>query len=129
MAIPPSKIDRIEVIPELYVRGSVKFGGIISIFSRQGDFAGIRLPDGSYFFDYSAFQPALHPLEARLSGKGKIPDTRNTIFWMDHLELYRDRPVKISFRAPSLPGKYLILIRGISQDGNPESGLNRFEVK
>ena len=129
MAIPPSKIDRIEVVPELYVRGSVKFGGIISIFSRQGDFAGIRLPAGSYFFDYPAFQPVPGPLETRHPGNGKIPDTRNTIFWTDHLELNGDRPVKISFRAPFLPGKYHILFRGISRDGSPGFGLNSFMVE
>ena len=129
MAIPPSKIDHIEVVPEVYVKGDVKYGGIISLTSRQGDLAGIKLPEGSYFFDYSAFQPSLSPLYPKYSGPGKIPDTRNTLLWMDHLELHKDTSCKVSFQAASVPGTYLILFRGVSPDGNIVHGLKQIEVE
>jgi len=129
MAIPPSKIDRIEVVPEVYVKGEVKYGGILSLTSRKGDLAGIKLPMGSYFFDYAAFQASLNPLRPKYTGPGKIPDTRNTLFWMDHLTLQKDESRKVSFQAASLPGSYLILFRGVSSDGNIVYGLNRFIVE
>jgi hypothetical protein len=129
LAIPPSKIDHIEVIPEVYVRGGMKYGGIISITSRQGDLAGIKLSEGSYFFDYATLQPPLIPQRPRYKGPGTIPDTRNTIFWNDHLELNKDSPLRISFTAASLPGTYLILIRGVSSDGTIVHGLNQINVE
>lgn len=129
MAIPPSKLDHIEVIPEVYVLGEVKYGGIISFTSREGDLASIKLPEGSYFFDYLAFQPSLLPQGARYSGPGKIPDTRNTLFWRDQLELLKGTSQKVSFQAASVPGTYLILFRGISSDGEIVYGTEHFLVK
>jgi len=129
MAIPPSKLDHIEVIPEVYVLGEVKYGGIISFTSREGDLASIKLPEGSYFFDYLAFQPPLIPQGARHSGPGKIPDTRNTLYWRDQLELHKGSSQKLSFQAASVPGTYTILFRGVSSDGDLVFGMEHFLVK
>ena len=129
MNIPPSKIRRVDVIPEVYIRGEVKYGGIISFTSQKGDLAGIKLPEGSYFFDYASFQTSLISQRARFSGSGKIPDTRNTLFWMDQMELFNDRSTRVTFRAASVPGSYLILFRGVSSNGSIVHGLNRFNVK
>ncbi len=129
LAIPPSKIDRIEVIREVYVLGEVKFGGIICFTSRQGDLAGMKLPEGSYFFDYTTLHPPLLPQGPRYKGGNKIPDSRNTLLWMDHLELHKNTPFKVSFKAASIPGNYLILLRGISSDGRIVHGMNRFRVE
>jgi hypothetical protein len=129
MAIPPSKIDHIDVIPEVYILGDVKYGGILSFTSRQGDLASIKLPEGSYFFDYAAYEPSLIPQGARYSGLAKIPDTRNTFFWADHLELRGNTPHHISFQAPTVPGSYVILFRGLGSDGNIVYGLNYFDVE
>ena len=129
MAIPPSKIDHIDVIPEVYVLGEVKYGGIISITSRQGDLASIKLPEGSYFFDYMTYQAPRIPKGARYSGPGKIPDTRNTLFWMDQVELHGDRSLKVSFPAATVPGTYNIIFRGVSPEGEIVIGLNQFTVE
>jgi hypothetical protein len=129
MSIPPSKIDHIDVIPEVYVLGSVKYGGIISFTSRQADLASIKLPEGSYFFDYTAFHPALPQQRARFTGPGKIPDTRNTLFWMEHAELQAKRSLKVGFHAAAIPGSYLILFRGVSSRGEIVFGLNHFRVE
>jgi len=129
MAIPPSKLDHIEVIPEVYVLGEVKYGGIISFTSREGDLASIKLPEGSYFFDYMAYQAPLIQQAARYSGPGKIPDTRNTLFWRDQLELHKGSPKKVSFQSASIPGRYLILFRGVSSDGEIVYGMDHFQVE
>jgi hypothetical protein len=52
LALPPEKIDRIELINEVYLKGSMTFGGLVAIYSKGGDMAGIDLPAGSYFFDF-----------------------------------------------------------------------------
>jgi hypothetical protein len=129
MAIPPSKLDHIDVIPEVYVLGEVKYGGIISFTSLEGDLASIKLPEGSYFFDYLAYQPSLVPQAARYDGPVKIPDARNTLFWMDQLELREDSSMKVSFQAASVPGTYLILFRGVSSEGDIVYGMDHFEVE
>lgn len=129
LAIPPSKIDRIEVIREVYVLGEVKFGGIICFTSRQGDLAGMKLPEGSYFFDYTTLHRPMVPQGPRYKGGSKIPDSRNTLLWMDHLELDKSSSSKVSFQAASLPGNYLILFRGVSSEGEIVHGLNQIQVE
>jgi hypothetical protein len=129
LAIPPARIYRIEVVPEVFIKGEAKYGGIISFISRQKNLAGITLPEGSYFFDYNAIQPPTKTVHTEFSGPGRIPDTRNTLFWLDHLELHRDSSSKISFQAASIPGTYVILFRGVSSDGNIVYGLNSFNVE
>jgi len=129
LAIPPSKIEHIEVISEVYIRGGMKYGGIISFTSRDRDLAGIKLSEGSYFFDYASFQPPLSPLHPRYTGPGTIPDTRNTLFWEAHMELNSETSSKISFPAASVPGTYLILLRGVSPDGSIVHGLNYINVE
>jgi len=129
LALPPSKIDRIEVIPEVYVLGEVKYGGIICFTSRQGDLAGMKLAEGSYFFDYASLHPPMAPQVPRYKGGSSIPDTRNTLLWMDHLELHKGSSSKVSFQAASVPGTYLILFRGVSSEGSIVYGMNRFRVE
>ncbi len=129
LALPPSKIDRIEVIREVYILGDVKFGGIICFTSRQGDFAGMKLSEGSYFFDYTTLHPPMVPQGPRYKGGSRIPDTRNTLLWMDHLELHMGSSCKVSFQAASVPGNYLILFRGVSSEGEIVHGMNSFRVE
>ena len=129
LAIPPSKLDHIDVISEVYVLGEVKYGGIISFTSLAGDLASIPLPEGSYFFDYKAYEPSLKPQAARFEGPASIPDMRNTLFWKDHLSLHPGSPVKIGFQAASVPGTYLILFRGVSSDGEVVYGMDTFGVE
>ena len=117
------------MVPEVYVFGEEKYGGIISITSKKGDLASIKLPEGSYFFDYLTYQPQMAGPLARYSGPAKIPDTRNTLFWKDHLALRKGLTQKFSFKASGVPGSYIILFRGISFDGDIVHGLNYFTVE
>jgi len=129
LAIPPSKIDRIEVVPDIYVLGNVKYGGIICFTSREGDLAGMKLPEGSYFFDFAAIQPSLVQPHPRYAGGSRMPDTRNTLFWKEHVEFDLERTCRISFQAASIPGNYLILFRGVSPDGEIVYGSNHIQVE
>jgi hypothetical protein len=129
LAISPSKIDRIEVIPEIYVLGEVKYGGIICFTSREGDLAGMTLPEGSYFFDFTALQPPLVQPHPRYPDGSRMPDTRNTLFWKDHMEFDKEHPGKISFQAASVPGNYLILFRGVSSEGEIVYGSDHIHVE
>jgi hypothetical protein len=129
LAIPPSKIDRIEVVPDIYVLGEIKYGGIICFTSREGDLAGMKLPEGSYFFDFAAIQPSLVPPHPRYPGESRVPDTRNTLFWKEQMDFGPERPGMISFKAASVPGNYLILFRGVTSDGAIVYGSNRIQVE
>ncbi|MEA3460329.1 MAG: hypothetical protein U9R49_00530 [Bacteroidota bacterium] len=129
LALSPDKIERIDLINEVYLKGNVTFGGVLAIHSRKGDMAGIDLPEGSYFFDYQSFQPAVKPAEPAPVPDKRVPDTRNTIFWTEGLNLEQGSQKELSFRAPAHAGSYVILVRGILPDGQPYAASTSFLVE
>lgn len=134
MALSPEKIDRVDLITDVYLKGNVAFGGVLAIYSKKGDMAGIDLPEGSYFFDYESFYPQPGEAElATLSQSGqiskRIPDTRNTIYWKADLRLKKGNDLELAFKAPENPGEYVILVRGVDPNGEVLSTTARFRVE
>lgn len=126
-SIDPERIERIEVVNEIYVRGSLIYGGMIFLTSRQGDMAAVDLPEGSYFFDYQAFHPGYAQAQYTLSDR--IPDTRNTLLWIDKISLDPEEIKTLQFPASSQSGEYIILVRGLSTDGEIVYGRSSFSVE
>jgi hypothetical protein len=148
LAVNPAKIRRIEVISDLYIKGDMIFGGLISIRSRQGDMAAIDLPEESYFFDYQAYYPGStngvdnlsgwgdEPMTGNRNGtqgnagsRGRIPDTRNTLLWIDNIPLRPDEKKSQRFMASPAEGDYLILLRGVNAMGEPVGAQSTFRVE
>ena len=129
LALSPDKIERIDLINEIYLKGNVAFGGVLAIHSRKGDMAGIDLPKGSYFFDYQYFRPEPGPVDPMPDLDVRVPDTRNTLLWTSGLNLEKDTGKELSFRAPERAGNYVILVRGILPSGEPYMASSRFRVE
>jgi len=129
LALPPEKIDRIELINEVYLKGSLAFGGLLAIYSKGGDMAGIDLPPGSYFFDFQSFSPDVEEFVALPAPGDRIPDLRNTLLWVEDLPVRKDRPGELRFFAPTTPGDYVILVRTVAPDGELWSASSLFSVE
>lgn len=146
LAKDPRDFERIEVIRDVYVKGTLAFGGVISLFTRNGDMAGLDLPEGSYFFDMtppgnSAGNATENTQENEIKVTGevsaaadqtetsRIPDLRNTVFWDADLRLAPGSQQDILFRAPGRTGDYTVLFRGAVSRGQIVSGNGRFTVQ
>ena len=137
-SIDPSKVERIEVVNEVYVKGGLMHGGIIIISSKQKDMAAVDLPEESYFFDYQAFHPgnskALSsgsqpsPSSTDISTE-RIPDTRNTQLWVDKISLDSEEKKTLQFQASTSLGTYHILIRSVTSLGDIVCGVSTFKVE
>ena len=132
LGMNPQKLHSIEVVNELYILGNTIYGGILSITSKNGDMAGIDLPDNSFFFDFAGFlpQPLLESFTDTNSGEeNRIPDLRNTLFWETGLELNPGQTSQVTLTAPGRPGRYLVLIRGLTAEGRILQGRCSFMVE
>ncbi len=129
LALPPERIDRIDLINEIYLKGSVAFGGILAIYSKGGDMAGIDLPQGSYFFDYKSLDMPLSPPVSVSTTEDHIPDMRNTILWLYDVTMEKGTAVERSFKGPLTQGEYVILVRGLAPTGEIFSAHTLFQVK
>jgi hypothetical protein len=127
LSVSSRLISHIDIINEPYVKGNITYGGIISIFSKNNDFAGIDLPRSGIFIRYdflSASMPAV-----RGTGDPHAPDARNTLFWDGNLQIVKDTPQEITFLSGHSRGQYDIILQGVMQNGENFSQIDTFKVK
>ncbi len=127
LAAPPASVARIEMINEPYQKGNVVYGGVISIISKRGDFAGVDLPASGFFINYLFLSDTISGT-TNATTTGNIPDARNTVYRIPEITLAGDN-TSFSFTAPATPGKYAIVLNGMMKDGTVTSKVNSFEVK
>jgi hypothetical protein len=128
LAIPPPNISRIEVVNMLYVKGDQTYGGIINFISKHGDFAGIDLPSSGIFINYRFLADSSHSGGIYLPTQ-HFPDTRNNLYWDPKLGLDKSNSAKVRFTASDTPGKYLIILNGITLKGESFRQISAFEVR
>jgi len=129
LSISPAKIRRVDVIEDVYVKGDIRFGGIINLRSRERDMAGMDLPDHSFFFDYQALHPVAPAQQEPASPGDRRPDTRNTLLWIPDLRVVKGARQEVAVRAPDYPGTYVVLFRGRDAEGTPFTAETTFRVR
>ena len=129
MSLSPAKIKQIDVIEDVYVRGDLRYGGVINLVSRDRDMAGIDLPENSFFIDYQAMQPVVQLHQDPPALDDQVPDTRNTYLWESNITLRKGSSTGISFLAPDYPGEYVVIFRGNNDRGEPVLAETTFTVR
>ena len=128
LKVLPQNVARIEIVNEPYVKGSQTYGGIISIISKRGDFAGIDLPSSGIFINYrflddnsmcGAFKPAVN----------QYPDTRNTLFWQPDITPEQLKNAGFVFTTGDSHGEYIAVLRSISPSGKVIIAETKFAVE
>ena len=127
LAISPQNVSRIEIVNQTYIKGGQTYGGIISIISKKGDFAGIDLPSTGIFINYRFLTQSWQP-EVNNQLNSYTPDTRNTLLWQPMISLQEDKEMTFTFLAPDTPGKYAIFLEGVTENGEMVSKTSLFEV-
>ncbi|MBN1144935.1 MAG: hypothetical protein JXA72_10965 [Bacteroidales bacterium] len=122
-----NRIERIEIIDKGYVAGNMKYSGLIAIYSKNRNFAGIDLRQNNTFFSYDLFsKPATACYPEKRSSGSRIPDKRNLVYWNPNIQLTAGSKTVISFDIPDTKGQYMIFVRS---KNNPDiSGSCYFTV-
>ena len=128
MELQPDKIERIEVVTMPYVHGDIIFGGIISLFSKKEDLAGIDLPAVGRFITYSMLSNDF-VLETPDLKDHHVPNLRNCLYWNPDLKIKGNEPSKISFNTGDNTGDYTIVIRSINNAGKTKVTATEITVK
>lgn len=121
LKIPLNRIERVEVINTDYLIAGMKYYGIISIYSKNKDFAGLDLNKNSMFFTYELFSNRNQRYDySKPSDNLRIPDRRNLLYWNPEIQLSDDKKSTISFYTSDSKGKYIIYIRGKNNKDDSE---------
>lgn len=130
--LSPEKIACIDIVNSLYIRGNLRYGGIINIISSRGDRAGVDLPRNSFFFSFKTCesqQRITFPNYDKDPGDARIPDYRNCLFWAPNIPVGAGDTVSLDFFSSDLQGDYMVIVRGITDDGQVMHGECSFTVK
>ena len=121
LRIPLDRIEMVEILDKPYLVCGVKYNGIIGIFTKRNDFAGIELPKNSLFFSYDLLSEEhfnISPPDATTSAK--LAYRKNVLFWDPDIELPMDQARMLSFYTSDSKGDYVVYIRSLGTGGTPQ---------
>jgi hypothetical protein len=127
----PLKIQKIDVITAEFFQGRRKYDGIVSYSTYNGDLASYQLDPNSLVVEYDGLQlerefysPQYENEQQLMSRK---PDYRNVLYWSPDIKIKNGKQ-NISFYTSDLPGKYTVMIQGISDVGIAGVATKSFTV-
>jgi hypothetical protein len=123
--LPPGRIRSIEVENKMYILGNYIFTSIVNFISRNGDFAGLKLPKESVL-GTADFPMASSGSADQVPASPATPVLNPTLLWKS---IPSDSSGKINFQINDSYGDYQILIYGFDRNGIWFNGKQRFEVK
>jgi hypothetical protein len=113
LKLPLDRIERVEAIESGYMIGNMKYSGLLSIYSKNKDFAGIDLNKNSMFFAFDLFSDENSDFTfGENSYDSRIPDRRNLLYWNPDIQLYAGQKTTISFYTSDNQGDYVVYIFG-----------------
>ena len=123
LALDPNRIKKFEVINKAYLHGGIIYGGIISIISSNGDFAGLEFPESGMYLNYGFFSNSE-------SFRNKITEQdypfRNTYGWVPNLESIQQ---PLEFSVPQTKGDYLLVLQTKDEKGEDLILSLKFKVE
>ncbi len=129
----PLKIKKIDIVTHKYYSGSLISDGVISYSSYDGGLGGTVLDPNGLIVEYDGLQrerefysPSYNTPEKLDS---RIPDARNVLYWSPTVKTDEKGHQNISFYTSDLPGKYAVIVQGITPGGLAGSTIVTFDVQ
>jgi hypothetical protein len=129
----PKKIKRLELVNREYALGEQSFDGILNATTYQGDLDGIQLNAHATILDYPGipeqrefFSPKY---ETEKQINSHLPDFRTLLYWSPEMISGTDGKTRAGFYSSDLPGKYAVVVQGLSESGVPGNQVIFFNVK
>ena len=131
MALDPLKVQKLTVLASRYFQGRTIYDGIVSFSTYQGKMDGFRLDPRMLVQEYEGLQlqrefyaPRYDSPESR---QGRLPDLRSLLYW-NPIVTTSSLPGTLSFFTSDQPGRYLLVVQGLAQNGLTGISNVSFEV-
>ncbi len=132
IALDPLKIKRIDVVAQKFYQNNLLYDGIIQYHSYQGDLAGYQLDPNALVIEYEGMQlerefySPIYETPGQL--QSRLPDMRNLLYWSPEIRTDITGNKQVSFYTGDTPGKYIVVIQGITSNGLAGSSSTGFTV-
>lgn len=132
MALDPLKVKKVEVITKPYFYGATTSSGIISLTTYNGNLDGMKPNPHIVVMDYEGLQrqrefysPAYNtPTEK----ESPLPDLRSLLYWAPVVKTNSKDSTNVSFYTGDQPGRYMVVLQGVTPDGQAGCRHFTFEV-
>ncbi|MBE9465297.1 hypothetical protein IEE83_25740 [Dyadobacter sp. UP-52] len=132
MAFDPLKVKKIELMNAHYYLGWGDFTGIVSLSTYRGDLAGFEMDPRVLVLPYEGAQIKREFYEPKYDTQVKlqsrVPDFRNLLHWAPDIDTDVQGKAQLSFYTSDQPGRYRVIIQGITKTGLAGSKTFSFEV-
>lgn len=128
----PLKVKKLEIIPRRFAAGGSIFNGLAAFTTYSGDLSGYRFAaDNSIDYEGLQLQREFYSpaYQDQASLKSRMPDFRNTLFWAPNVRTNDKGEATLEFYTGDRKGKYIAVIQGLDDSGQPVSTKMEFEVK
>lgn len=133
MSFSPLQIKKLEVMTRRWYLGFLNFPGVVSYTTYKGDLGGFQLNPNSVTLDYEGLQLKREfyspKYDSQVKLESRLPDQRYTLFWAPSIRSTTDGSFPVEFYTSDVPGKYKIVVEGMTKDGNLGSATSTFTVR
>ncbi|AYA35747.1 hypothetical protein D3Y59_00960 [Hymenobacter oligotrophus] len=133
MKIDPLKVQRLDVVTRGYLHGPLTYPGLVSYTSYRGDMAGAQPDARALVQAYEGLQWEREfyapRYETESQKQSRLPDLRHLLYWNPNIATTAGLPQQPSFYTGDEPGRYLVVVQGLSATGLAGSSSFTFEVK
>jgi len=133
LVVDPLKIRQLDMVQRRFFLGPANFEGIMNWITYKGDLAGYVLDPHATVVDYEELQlqrEFYSPAYATEEQAGShLPDFRNVLYWCPAVPQDSTAKSALSFYSSDLPGKYVVVVEGLTATGDAGSGTANFEVQ
>ena len=129
--IDPLKIRKIDIVTNKFFQGRQQYNGIVSYATYDDDLDGYQLDPNSLVIEYEGLQLEREfyspQYETAQQTGSRTPDYRNVLYWSPGIQTGNGKQ-GISFYTSDVPGKYVVVIQGISDSGLAGVAVSTFTV-
>jgi hypothetical protein len=130
--IDPLKIKKLDMINQVYYWGPIFADGLLSFTSYKGDMAATEINPHAVVLDYEGMQlerEFYSPVyQTETQQKSRLPDFRNVLYWSPDVNTNTSGKAGVSFYTSDKPGKYIVVMQGLTADGQAGSYSLKFDV-
>jgi hypothetical protein len=128
----PLKIKELDIVNKKYFLGEGSFEGILSFRTYTGRPEDVKIDPNATVLDYEGLQlqreffTPIYETPAQVSSR--LPDFRNVLYWNPKIKIDGLGKKELSFYSSDLPGKYMVVLEGLSSNGKAGSKTFTFDV-
>jgi hypothetical protein len=126
----PLLLERIDVYLDRYLFGDNMFFGIVAMYTAGNRYPGLTPDPFTQILSYPSPQARrlfYSPSHDGVSDGGRIPDWRHTLYWDADVPVAGER-AEVGFFTSDMPGRYNVLVEGITLSGEAFSATLPLEV-